>query len=806
LLPPLASGVEVALIATLNTLSFTIWIPKSAVCKTPHRMPPPTLTSARVAPDGQPPVVRISTNFESGRREKALAAIAVNSAKASAKAAQPQTAEHTTRVNNADPKALSKSERNEAIRYFSFVVLFGVSAFINVDAKFFWFRNAVSDIFLTQDAGSVVSRESFWDYATNSDPGGFLSNFFSVVDRMDNPTNSSLQRANNIFLISPLRIRTLRVTPGPCFPKGFNSANLTQIFDASRTCNPPFIANVENKLDYQNFSWSVDPVVNRNLIGDFGELAFYPSGGYVVTINANNASSAGTFLRNLQHSGFLDGTSSFVALEFNVFAPIAMAYLPARIYFEFPSIGGAILGTQLSPTIMFRYATAQGQIIQGIDAALIVYFILALLKTIKEMWNTGAVNFFKLSKWNTFDLVCHISLMVNLGLRFNMNKEAQALNLADATVFTEISQFVVYERSITAANAFTLLLVLIRVGFYYGKHFPKAALIITSCEYALSNLIICAGILLVTFLAFTSSFYVCFGAEVGAYRSFGLACLAMLKALMGNTDDMVTIPSAGFPIIGPILIVSYALCMYFVLINLFVAILVDSFIATKASWNQQEKLAQIKKLAIQKSHVGSLRKKFEEDFSDDDIIDREELQSIVDTYKDLLGINTVEEFLERYDDNHDGVITRAELMPLQEKLDRDLAIIMEGGDIKGALTSEGMLELFETFDQSIDEKLESLSASIMRAIEQRSFGGGNSAKMGMGFEGGQGVLPVQNRTRDLLSQDTFAATLIGTVKAKSQFMTIKKRCVALANHGYMSSSLLAQIQSKEIVQCPWERL
>jgi len=58
--------------------------------------------------------------------------------------------------------------------------------------------------------------------------------------------------------------------------------------------------------------------------------------------------------------------------------------------------------------------------------------------------------------------------MVNLGMRFNTNQAAQALNLADTAKFTEISMFVTYERAITAANAFTLLLVLVEVCFYYG--------------------------------------------------------------------------------------------------------------------------------------------------------------------------------------------------------------------------------------------------------------------------------------------------------------------------------------------------
>ena len=102
---------------------------------------------------------------------------------------------------------------------------------------------------------------------------------------------------------------------------------------------------------------------------------------YIYIVVANSAVEAAAFLRNLQHSGFLDGNSSYVAIEFNVFAPLAMAYLPTRIYFEFPSIGGAIMGTQLSPAIIFRYASSQGRIVQGIDAVLIIFKIHLLVTT-----------------------------------------------------------------------------------------------------------------------------------------------------------------------------------------------------------------------------------------------------------------------------------------------------------------------------------------------------------------------------------------------------------------------------------------
>ena len=100
----------------------------------------------------------------------------------------------------------------------------------------------------------------------------------------------------------------------------------------------------------------------------------------------------------------------------------------------------------------------------------------------------------------------------------------------------------------------------------------------------------------------------------------------------------------------------------------------------------------------------------------------------------------------------------------------------EGAEIKGAMTSEGIIEIFESFDQSMNEKLAGYTESLMRMIEQRSFAGGSSASMGMGFEGGQGVISQQpNHSRDMLSQENLVASLIGTVKAKSQFLTIKKR-------------------------------
>ena len=118
-------------------------------------------------------------------------------------------------------------------------------------------------------------------------------------------------------------------------------------------------------------------------------------------------------------------------------------------------------------------------------------------------------------------------------------------------------------------------------------------------------------------------------------------------------------------------------------------------------------------------------------------------------------------------------------MPVLAKLDSDLAAIKnEGVDNRGNITNQGMIELFELFDQSMNDKLASYTETLMQMIEQRSFGGGSSVAMGMGFEGGQGVIPVQaNRSRDMLSQqNNLVASLIGTVKAKSQFLSIKTRC------------------------------
>jgi hypothetical protein len=779
-------------------------------------MPPPTLTSTRVAPVGQPPVARQSVAYVSGRKEKALSAISANSSKAQAEKAtesEKSVSSLDAGISSKSPQEDTRKHRYEAVLYFTFAIMFCVSAFINTNVAFFWFRNAVANVLLSKDVGSVIGRDSFWDFAANSDPGSFLSHFFAEIERFDSSSNVSALGAtaiqSSVFLISPMRIRTLRVIPGRCFPEGFNAANLSHLFDDSISCQPNFELEKESKMDYgvgQKFSWSEDPLFARSLLGDFGELAYYPSGGFSVDVVANSALEAALFLRNLQRSGFLDGNSSYVAIEFNVFAPLAMAYLPTRVYFEFPSIGGAIMGTQLSPATIFRYASSQGRIVQGIDAVLIIYFIFSSLTTARALWNNGFLPHFKRSGWNTFDFASNVSLMVNLGMRFNMNQAAQALNLADTKIFTEISMFVTYERAITAANAFTLLLVLVKVCFYYGWYVPKAKLILSACHYAFPNLIVCSGVLVAAFIAFSSSFYACFGSEVAAYRTFGLTCLAMLKALMGNTDDMIDIPRSGFPIIGPILISSFSICMYFILVNLFAAILVDAFAATKNVWKQREKDELLKKHSAQKEIVENLKKKFEDDLTGDEVIDRIELQAIVTNYKDLLGFDNVDEFLRRYDENGDGMITRAELVPVLQKLDHDLAVIKnEGADLKGAMTSEGIIEIFESFDQSMNEKLAGYTESLMRMIEQRSFAGGSSASMGMGFEGGQGVISQQpNHSRDMLSQENLVASLIGTVKAKSQFLTIKKRHAMQHMHKCMVMIHIShnfQIQPTKTYQC-----
>jgi hypothetical protein len=102
----------------------------------------------------------------------------------------------------------AKKQRYEVVIYFTFAVLFCVSAFINTNVAFFWFRNAVANVLLSKDVGSVIGRDSFWDFAANSDPGSFLSHFFAEIERFDSSSNVSVLGAtslqSSVFLISPM--------------------------------------------------------------------------------------------------------------------------------------------------------------------------------------------------------------------------------------------------------------------------------------------------------------------------------------------------------------------------------------------------------------------------------------------------------------------------------------------------------------------------------------------------------------------------------------------------------------------------
>jgi len=63
---------------------------------------------------------------------------------------------------------------------------------------------------------------------------------------------------------------------------------------------------------------------------------------------------------------------------------------------------------------------------------------------------------------------------------------------------------------------------------------PKQKLILSACHYAFPNLIVCSGVLLAAFIAFSSSFYACFGSEVAAYENIWLSVSGYAESFDGE--------------------------------------------------------------------------------------------------------------------------------------------------------------------------------------------------------------------------------------------------------------------------------
>ena len=290
-----------------------------------------------------------------------------------------------------------------------------------------------------------------------------------------------------------------------------------------------------------------------------------------------NSPTALDVIKNLEASTWIDDRTVAVFVEFTVFEPASVLFTTAKFIYEVPPSGKPLVKKQIktlslytSPNQRFSSFNVACQIILLL---LIVYYFIRELRKMHQLRCAYFKDF-----WNWMDLLQVLSATVTVVLFFFKEKyvshfvQSVQANPFDTSSIDYVVLWYELEVYILAVVVFIVTVKLLRL-LRFNAHICQMSASLRKAARHISSFSV---VFLILLIAFANLGMLVFGNVVTSYSLFMEAVSALLLKFLGGDMHYYEIRNEN-RIIGPMFVFFYMLCMGFVLMNMFVAILNESY-------------------------------------------------------------------------------------------------------------------------------------------------------------------------------------------------------------------------------------
>lgn len=257
-----------------------------------------------------------------------------------------------------------------------------------------------------------------------------------------------------------------------------------------------------------------------------------------------------------------------------------------RIAFEFPATGGVIPSARFRTVKLLKYVSATDYFIMACEFIFVAFLFYYYVEEALEIRKHKLAYFF--SVWNNLDVI--VLLVATVCIAFGYYSNTVVTNtlqdlLDQPDQFADFTGLADINKTNTSVTAVGIFLAWIKLFKYIS--FNKTMTQLTS---TLSR---CAGdvlgftvMFIIVFLAFAQLGYLLFGTQVEDFSSFESAIFTLLRTILGDFDFYAI--EQAHRVLGPIFFLAYVFFVFFVLLNMFLAIINDTYSEVKAEiFNQR---------------------------------------------------------------------------------------------------------------------------------------------------------------------------------------------------------------------------
>eukprot|EP01135_Chromosphaera_perkinsii_P004899 Nk52_evm4s304 gene=Nk52_evmTU4s304 len=470
----------------------------------------------------------------------------------------------------------AKKVLKELAIYFVYLLVLMVVVYGMISPLQFWFTNNMEELIVRQSV--TASDPNFFGLTT-------LTQFWSWLENLWIPAvyawNNNYIYQDNKLLGVP-QLRQLQVEQGKQCKIPSDFENL--IFE----CYAPYTKANEFKGAFgvkNGTAWVYNEASEVDKRNYWGQLATYEGGGFYQDLTLNQTNTT-TIVQSLKAQNWLARASRVLFIDFTVYNANVNLFCVIRLVLEMPATGGFIQTAVFRTVRLLRYVNPVDYFIMFMEVVFVCFIAYYAVKEAKRMKKYKWKYFKSFWSWVEMVNICIAIVAVVFSL-YRLIEVDRLLTgiLAEPDKHSNFEDLAFWEVQYTNMIAFNVFIGWVKL-FKYVSFNPTMNQLSCTLKSSAKDIFGFAIMFFIIFFAYAQLGYLVFGSQLDDFKTFGDSVFTLFRIILGDFD-FKAIQDAN-RVLGPIFFITYVFFVFFILINMFLAIITDAYAEVKERLSKEK--------------------------------------------------------------------------------------------------------------------------------------------------------------------------------------------------------------------------